>query len=65
MAKEFIVVENGQRIVDRVDSKQEAEDRATELSNENKRASYEFGKLDKRLFHTVGNVDYTPGEEIY
>ena len=65
MAKAFVVIKNGNRIVERADSKQEAEARAEALLVENPSASYEFGKLDKRIFNNRTESVYVPGEENY
>ena len=57
MAKAFVVIKNGKYIVARVDSKGEAEDAALELLAESPSATFESGKLDKRVYTTT-----TPGE---
>lgn len=65
MAKEYIVLKNGKYIVDRLDSKQDAEDRALELLNESPGASFESGKLDKRVWYTTTDPDPIFNEEVY
>ena len=65
MAKEFIVVKDGKDIVDRVDSKAEAEASALAFLSESPNASFEFGKLDKRIFTFRNNVSYDYQEETY
>lgn len=65
MAKAFVVIQNSTRVVARADSKQEAEAIAESLRDKYHGASFEFGKMDKRLFTTRGDTVYTPDEEIY
>lgn len=63
MAKAFVVIQNLTRVISRHDSKQEAEDAAELARAENPRASFEFGKMDKRLYTSIGGVSYTPVDE--
>ena len=66
MAKAYIVIKNGTAVVDRVGSKAEAEAKATALRDANPEASFEFGKMDKRLYNTVATEKtYSPDEEVY
>ena len=65
MAKAFIVVKNGRSVVARADSKAEAEQIATALRDASPMASFEFGKLNKRLFGTKVSHTITPSEETY
>lgn len=63
MAKEFIVIKNGTHVEARVDSKQEAEALGQELRDQNPRATYEAGKLDKKYYTTIGEAPATPVDE--
>ena len=63
MAKEFIVIKNGQNVEARVDSKQEAEALGQELRDQNPRATYEAGKLDKKYYTVIGDAPSLPVDE--
>ena len=65
MAKTYVVIKNAKAVVSRWDSKQDAQADAESRRDANPRASYEFGKLDKRLYTTQADVVYTTGEETY
>ena len=57
MAKTFVVIKNSKYIVAREDSKQEAEATALALLATSPRATFESGKLDKKVYTAT-----TPGE---
>lgn len=63
MAKEFVVLRNGLFVDARVDSKQDAEALCTTLSIQNPRATYEYGKMDKKYYNTYTEESFTPVEE--
>ena len=65
MAKAFVVIQNGNDVVDRVDSKSEAEARCQELLTKSPEASFEFGKLDKRMFTSIIPASREYQEEVY
>lgn len=65
MAKEFVVLRNGKYVVDRVDSKAEAEAIAIALLQESPNSSFEYGKMDKRVFTTRTEESFEYGEEVY
>lgn len=65
MAKEFVVIRNNNDVVQRCDSKAEAEAVALEFLQKYPRSSFEFGKLDKRVFTTSTEVEFEYGEETY
>lgn len=65
MAKAFVVIKNGNRVVDRAGSKGEAKDSATALLLKHPGASFEIGKLDKRLWATVSVPQIIYDEEDY
>ncbi len=65
MAKTYVIIKNGIAVVERVNSKQEAELRTSELLEENPGASYESGKLDKRVWSTYSTSVRTVEEETY
>ena len=64
MAKSFVVIRNNNIIEGRYDSKQDAEAAAEALRDQFPRAYFEFGKLDKKLYNTVGDISYTPVDEV-
>lgn len=64
MAKSFVVIKNGTRVVDRFDTKQAAEAYANEQRDTNPQAIFEFGKLDKRMYTTIGDRVLTPVDEV-
>ena len=57
MAKTCGVIKNSKYIVAREDSKRDAEDKALELLAVSPGATFESGKLDKKVYTTT-----TPGE---
>lgn len=63
MAKAFVVIKNGTTVVDRVNSKQDAELVARAMRDANPRAFFEFGKLDKKLYSSESDPTFTPVEE--
>ena len=66
MAKAFVVIQNGDRVVARLDSKAEAQTHAEDLRDAYPEASFEYGKMDKRLYSTVATTKtYDPAEEVY
>ena len=65
MAKEFVVIRNNADVVERCDSKAEAEAVALEYLQKFPRSSFEFGKMDKRIFTTATEVSFEYGEEPY
>ena len=65
MAKEFVVIRNSNDVVERCDSKAEAEAVALEYLQKFPRSSFEFGKLDKRIFTSATEASFEYGEEVY
>ena len=65
MAKAYVVIQNGVKVIARLGSKQEAEAFAEAQRDKYPRASFEFGKLDKKLYTSIGEVQYTDSEEVY